>query len=219
MLVAAAVGLLTSALSLSDAAVGCTGLVLANTDALGWCLLSLLSPLCASPEIEAKYSKKMQVLRDELDLRRKTEIHEVEERKNNQISELMKNHEKAFSEIKNYYNDITLKNLALISLLKVLPACSLTPLPQPWLVVSPVHHGAAPVRASPGSGQLPGGGAGAVVLLHTVNTQSPRAQGDVACWASGGRVSRQHEELGRPCCTAPPGASAHLPKNRSRWRR
>lgn len=69
----------------------------------------------------------MQVLRDELDLRRKTEIHEVEERKNSQISELMRNHEKAFSDIKNYYNDITLKNLALISLLKVLPA----PLPQP----------------------------------------------------------------------------------------
>uniref|UniRef100_A0A8C3BWG6 Dynein regulatory complex subunit 4 n=2 Tax=Anatinae TaxID=2068716 RepID=A0A8C3BWG6_CAIMO len=69
-------------------------------------------------EIEAKYNKKMQMLRDELDLRRKTEIHEVEERKNNQISELMKNHEKAFSEIKNYYNDITLKNLALINLLK-----------------------------------------------------------------------------------------------------
>ncbi|XP_032051782.1 dynein regulatory complex subunit 4 [Aythya fuligula] len=69
-------------------------------------------------EIEAKYNKKMQMLRDELDLRRKTEIHEVEERKNNQISELMKNHEKAFSEIKNYYNDITIKNLALINLLK-----------------------------------------------------------------------------------------------------
>ncbi|KAF1575911.1 Dynein regulatory complex subunit 4, partial [Eudyptes moseleyi] len=69
-------------------------------------------------EIEAKYTKKMQVLRDELDLRRKTEIHEVEERKNSQISELMRNHEKAFSDIKNYYNDITLKNLALISLLK-----------------------------------------------------------------------------------------------------
>ncbi|NXJ63609.1 DRC4 protein, partial [Rostratula benghalensis] len=69
-------------------------------------------------EIEAKYSKKMQVLRDELDLRRKTEIHEVEERKNSHISELMRNHEKAFNDIKNYYNDITLKNLALISLLK-----------------------------------------------------------------------------------------------------
>ncbi|NXW55359.1 DRC4 protein, partial [Eurystomus gularis] len=69
-------------------------------------------------EIEAKYTKKMQTLRDELDLRRKTEIHEVEERKNSQISELMRNHEKAFSDIKNYYNDITHQNLALISLLK-----------------------------------------------------------------------------------------------------
>ncbi|NXL93309.1 DRC4 protein, partial [Alectura lathami] len=69
-------------------------------------------------EMEAKDTKKMQTLRDELDLRRKTEIHEVEERKNNQINELMKDHEKAFSDLKNYYNDIILKNLALISSLK-----------------------------------------------------------------------------------------------------
>ncbi|KAM4018576.1 dynein regulatory complex subunit 4 [Anomaloglossus baeobatrachus] len=69
-------------------------------------------------EIEFKYEKKMQVLRDELELRRKTEIHEVEERKNGQINALMKNHEKAFSDIKNYYNDITLNNLALINSLK-----------------------------------------------------------------------------------------------------
>ena len=59
------------------------------------------------------------MLRDELELRRKTEIHEVEERKNSQINTLMKNHEKAFSDIKNYYNDITLNNLALINSLKV----------------------------------------------------------------------------------------------------
>ena len=32
----------------------------------------------------------------------------------------MKNHEKAFSDIKNYYNDITLNNLALINSLKVI---------------------------------------------------------------------------------------------------
>ncbi|XP_064599242.1 dynein regulatory complex subunit 4-like [Liolophura sinensis] len=69
-------------------------------------------------EIEAKYEKKMRALRDELDLRRKTEIHEIEERKNGQINTLMKNHEKAFSDIKNYYNDITLNNLALINTLK-----------------------------------------------------------------------------------------------------
>lgn len=62
----------------------------------------------------------MRVLRDELDLRRKTEIHEIEERKNGQINTLMKNHEKAFSDIKNYYNDVTLNNLALINTLKVL---------------------------------------------------------------------------------------------------
>ncbi|XP_018618923.1 dynein regulatory complex subunit 4 isoform X3 [Scleropages formosus] len=69
-------------------------------------------------DIEAKYEKKMQMLRQELDLRRKTEIHETEERKNSHINTLIKNHEKAFSDIKNYYNDITLNNLALINTLK-----------------------------------------------------------------------------------------------------
>lgn len=43
----------------------------------------------------------------------------VFQRKNGQINSLMKNHEKAFSDIKNYYNDITLNNLALINSLKV----------------------------------------------------------------------------------------------------
>ncbi len=60
----------------------------------------------------------MRVLRDDLELKRKNEIHEIEERKNGQINTLMKNHEKAFTEIKNYYNDITLNNLALINALK-----------------------------------------------------------------------------------------------------
>ncbi|XP_023560987.1 growth arrest-specific protein 8 isoform X2 [Octodon degus] len=69
-------------------------------------------------EIETKYDKKMKVLRDELDLRRKTEIHEVEEWKNGQINTLMQRHEEAFTDIKNYYNDITLNNLALINSLK-----------------------------------------------------------------------------------------------------
>ena len=71
-------------------------------------------------EIEDKYEKKLKQLRDELDIRRKTEIHEIEERKNQQINTLMRNHEKAFSDIKNYYNDITLNNLSLINTLKVI---------------------------------------------------------------------------------------------------
>lgn len=78
------------------------------------------SVCCCLSEIEAKYDKKMKMLRDELDLRRKTEIHEVEERKNGQINMLMQRHEEAFADIKNYYNDITLNNLALINSLKVL---------------------------------------------------------------------------------------------------
>ncbi|ELK10077.1 Growth arrest-specific protein 8 [Pteropus alecto] len=60
----------------------------------------------------------MKMLRDELDLRRKTEIHEVEERKNGQINMLMRRHEEAFTDMENY-NDITLNNLALINSLKV----------------------------------------------------------------------------------------------------
>eukprot|EP00741_Cyanophora_paradoxa_P025209 tig00000350_g24334.t1 len=69
-------------------------------------------------ELQQKYEKKMKMLRDELELRRKNEIHEIEERKNTHINELMKKHEKAFGEIKNYYNDITHNNLDLIKSLK-----------------------------------------------------------------------------------------------------
>ncbi|PSN52192.1 Growth arrest-specific protein 8 [Blattella germanica] len=69
-------------------------------------------------EIEAKFEKRLAVQRAELSLRHRMELTEVEERKNNQIAELRSNHEKAFAEIKNYYNDITLNNLALINSLK-----------------------------------------------------------------------------------------------------
>ena len=69
-------------------------------------------------ELQQKYEKKMKILRDDLELRRKQEIHEIGERKNTHINELMKKHERAFSEIKNYYNDITHNNLDLIKTLK-----------------------------------------------------------------------------------------------------
>lgn len=89
------------------------------------------SGCCCLSEIEAKYDKKMKMLRDELDLRRKTEIHEVEERKNGQITTLMQRHEEAFTDIKNYYNDITLNNLALINSLKVPPGLPAASSPHP----------------------------------------------------------------------------------------
>lgn len=48
----------------------------------------------------------------------KVEIHEIEERKNQHINDLMVNHENAFREMKQYYNDITRENLDIIKGLK-----------------------------------------------------------------------------------------------------
>lgn len=53
-------------------------------------------------------------MKEELELKLRVEIHELQERKNLHINELMKNHEEAFNELKNYYNEITRDNLKLI---------------------------------------------------------------------------------------------------------
>merc|ERR1711988_1203183 len=60
----------------------------------------------------------MKVLREEMDQQRRQEIMEIETRKDEHINELMHKHEKAFGEIKTYYNDITHNNLELIKNLK-----------------------------------------------------------------------------------------------------
>ncbi|XP_053934829.1 dynein regulatory complex subunit 4-like isoform X1 [Cuculus canorus] len=60
----------------------------------------------------------MKQLQDELCSRGKLEMCEVEERKNVHINELMRDHEKAFNDIKNYYEDIKHQNLQRINLLK-----------------------------------------------------------------------------------------------------
>jgi len=65
-----------------------------------------------------KYETKLIELKEELELRMKVEVHEVEERKNQHINDLMKNHEEAFKEMKEYYNDITRENLELIRMYK-----------------------------------------------------------------------------------------------------
>uniref|UniRef100_A0A673IU07 Dynein regulatory complex subunit 4 n=1 Tax=Sinocyclocheilus rhinocerous TaxID=307959 RepID=A0A673IU07_9TELE len=71
-------------------------------------------------EIESKYKKRMQKLRQEEQLRHKTEIHEIEERKNSHINMLMMNHEKAFRDIRNYFSDIVYKNVNIITSLKLM---------------------------------------------------------------------------------------------------
>jgi hypothetical protein len=64
------------------------------------------------------YEMKLSKLEAELELRMKVEIHEIEERKNEHINELMMNHETAFREMKQYFNDITRENLELIKVHK-----------------------------------------------------------------------------------------------------
>merc|ERR1712176_102528 len=69
-------------------------------------------------QLEAQYEEQVNELKVDLELRRKVEIHEIEERKNQHINELLFNHQEAFDEIKAYYNDITHDNLLLIKSLK-----------------------------------------------------------------------------------------------------
>ena len=61
---------------------------------------------------------KLAALQKELALRMKVDIHEIEERKNQHINDLMINHENAFREMKQYYNDITKENLDIIKQLQ-----------------------------------------------------------------------------------------------------
>lgn len=69
-------------------------------------------------QLQEQYEKQVEQLKIDLELNRKVEIHEIEERKNQHINDLLLNHQEAFDEIKNYYNDITHDNLQLIKSLK-----------------------------------------------------------------------------------------------------
>lgn len=69
-------------------------------------------------ELQGRLDKRMKQLREDLELRRKAHVHEIEERKNLHINDLINNHEKAFGQMKSYYNEITGDNLKLIRSLK-----------------------------------------------------------------------------------------------------
>lgn len=72
----------------------------------------------AASKVEERFTNRVSELREQLELQHAMEIAEVEERKNRHISELVRSHDAAFLDMKNYYNDVTLNNLALISSLK-----------------------------------------------------------------------------------------------------
>lgn len=58
-------------------------------------------------ELTARLTSRLTTLISDLELQTRVEIHEVEERKNQHINDLIKNHKKAFGQMKLYYNDIT----------------------------------------------------------------------------------------------------------------
>ena len=65
------------------------------------------------------YMEKTRCLEDQLELKRRIELQAVEERKNEQIALLTRNHEKAFIDMKNYFHSISANNISLIDTLKV----------------------------------------------------------------------------------------------------
>ena len=69
-------------------------------------------------EVQRMYEARIKKSRDVLDKRRKDEIKTIEESKHTMIDALMTEHQRAFADIKNYYNDITHNNLDLIKSLK-----------------------------------------------------------------------------------------------------
>lgn len=69
-------------------------------------------------EMKRLHEQRLQQYIDESEIRHRMDMAEVEERKSEQIARLLAQHEKSFREIRNYYNELTLNNLALISTLK-----------------------------------------------------------------------------------------------------
>lgn len=65
-------------------------------------------------ELTSRCESRLRQLEENLALRRRVEVHEVEERKNQHINDLKQNHKSAFKQMKAYYNDITAGNLQVI---------------------------------------------------------------------------------------------------------
>lgn len=55
-------------------------------------------------ETENKYQTRLENMIEELELKSKVDVHELEERKNLHINELIRSHEEAFAQLKDYYN-------------------------------------------------------------------------------------------------------------------
>jgi len=71
-----------------------------------------------SNEIHLKSQHKMTKLRSEMVAKRKAEIKKIQEEKDAQINRLTTHHAKKYTEMINYFNDITQTNVEIINQLR-----------------------------------------------------------------------------------------------------
>lgn len=69
-------------------------------------------------EIQVKYKNKMDLLRINMEKKRKIEIAKIEAKKNDAIAALKAKHDKKYQDIKDYYNEITRTNMDMITTLR-----------------------------------------------------------------------------------------------------
>jgi hypothetical protein len=65
-------------------------------------------------DLRMQYEDRLSRVGSELELRHKVEVHEVEERKNQHIRDLMANHDRDFGKVRMFYNKVTKSNLQTI---------------------------------------------------------------------------------------------------------
>lgn len=67
---------------------------------------------------QKNFEEKFKTMRQAMEMQRKRDVHEVTERKNKHIKEMMAKHETDYENIRHYYNDIVSNNLDLVKSLK-----------------------------------------------------------------------------------------------------
>ncbi|GMH43171.1 hypothetical protein BSKO_11093 [Bryopsis sp. KO-2023] len=72
----------------------------------------------ATQDLLSNARKKMENIRQEMDVQKKRDITEIETRKNQHIKEMLELHDSHYSNMRYYYNDITCNNLDLLKALK-----------------------------------------------------------------------------------------------------
>lgn len=67
---------------------------------------------------QKNFEEKFKTMRQAMEMQRKRDNHEITERKNKHVKEMMAKHETDYENIRHYYNDIVSNNLDLIKSLK-----------------------------------------------------------------------------------------------------